>query len=161
MKRFISLLLALTLLLVVLCGCAGGKSEETTAPTEETTAPTEQTDAPTEQTDAPTEQTDAPTEEEVTHITFRVTHDDGELKEFELSTTKTTLAEVLIDENLVTESAESSGFYDTVDGEYADWDDNEGWWCFYCDGEMLMVGIEETELVDGAVYEAVFTHGFN
>ena len=162
MKRVISRLIALTMLLGVLCGCAG-KTDPVT--TEASAAPTEQTDAATdaatEETAAPTEQTDAPTEDAQMHITFRVTHDDGEVKEFELTTSRTTLAEVLIDENLVQESAQSSGFYDTVDGEYADWNVDEGWWCFSCNGEALMVGIEETELVDGAVYEAVFTHGIN
>ena len=160
MKRFISLLIALTLLLGVLCGCAGRGANTASGDAAET-----QTDAAGASTEAkaetdPVEQTDAPTDSDETHITFRVTHEDGELKEFELSTSKTTLAEVLIDENLVGESA-SPGLYDTVDGELADWNDNEAWWCFYCDGEMLMVGINETELVDGAVYEAVFTHGFN
>ena len=122
MKRIISLLLALTLILGVLCACT---------PAEDTL-----------------------------HITFRVTHDDGEEKVFEFDTTKTTLAEVLIEEDLVKESTESSGFYDVVDGEVADWDDNESWWYFTCNGEGLTVGIEEAELTDGDVYEAIFTHGF-
>ena len=122
MKRIISLLLALTLILGVLCACT---------PAEDTL-----------------------------HITFRVTHDDGEEKVFEFDTAKTTLAEVLIEEDLVKESTESSGFYDTVDGEVADWNVDEGWWYFTCNGEGLTVGIEEEQLVDGAVYEAIFTHGF-
>ena len=124
MKRIISLLLALTLLLGILCGCAAKPAEETL------------------------------------HITFCVTHDDGERKEFELETAKTTLGEALIEEDLVKESAESSGFYDVVDGEKADWNVDEGWWYFTCNGEGLTVGIEEEQLVDGAVYEAIFTHGF-
>lgn len=94
------------------------------------------------------------------HITFQVTHGDGTQNEYEFDTDKTTLAEVLIGEGLVNESAESSGLYDTVDGELADWNDNEAWWCFSCNGEALTVGIEDTELIDGAVYEAVLTHGF-
>lgn len=145
MKRFISLLIALTLLLGVLCACAA--EPETPA-----------TDAPvaTQATQAPTEANAA----DVMHITFRVTHDDGELKEFELETSKSTLGEALAEENLVSESDYSPGFYDTVDGEVANWDVEEGWWCFYCNGEALTVGIEEEQLVDGAVYEAVFTHGF-
>ena len=98
--------------------------------------------------------------EDTLHITFRVTHDDGEEKSFEFDTSATTLAEVLIEENLVKESTESSGFYDTVDGEVADWNVDEGWWYFTCNGEGLTVGIEEEPLVDGAVYEAIFTHGF-
>lgn len=151
MKRFISLLIALTLLVGILCACAA----EPETPATEAPIATEATKA----TEAPTELTEA-NGADVMHITFRVTHDDGELKEFELETAKTTLGEALADENLVSESDYSPGFYDTVDGEVANWDVEEGWWCFYCNGEALMVGIEEEQLVDGAVYEAVFTHGF-
>lgn len=148
MKRIISLLVALTLIFGLLCACA---AEPETPATEAPAAPVT--------TEAPAV-TEAPTEDNATHITFRVTHDDGELKEFELATTKTTLGEVLVDENLVSESDYSPGFYDTVDGETANWDVEEGWWCFTCNGEALTVGIEEATLVDGAVYEAIFTHGF-
>ena len=70
------------------------------------------------------------------------------------------ISEALLENNLVVESAGSSGLYDTVDGEMADWDDGEAWWCFSCNGEALMVGIDDTELTDGASYEAVFTRGF-
>lgn len=151
MKKLVAILVVFTMLFVALCGCTA---------TPDAATPIDSTAAQTESTVAKTEATDAPTEAAAKHITFRVTHDDGELKEFELETSRTTLAEVLIDEDLVKESAESAGFYDTVDGEVADWNVDEGWWCFYCNGEELMVGIEETELVDGAAYEAVFTHGF-
>ena len=73
MKRLISALLALTLVLA-LAGCAGNRepggtitpktdaSQETiTAPVEETTAPAEETTAPVEETAAPIEETTAPT----------------------------------------------------------------------------------------------------
>ena len=126
MKRIISLLLALILILGVLCGCASKSADDDSL-----------------------------------HITFRVTHDDGEMNEFKIATTKTTLGDALFDEKLVPESEYSTGFYSTIDGEYADWEADEGWWCLYCNGEMLMVGANETELVDGAVYEAIFTHGFD
>ncbi len=94
------------------------------------------------------------------HFTFVVTHDDGTEKTFEIDTDKKTLGEALLENNLVVESAGSSGFYDTVDGETANWDDGEAWWCFSCNGESLMVGIDDTELTDGASYEAVFIRGF-
>lgn len=94
------------------------------------------------------------------HFTFVVTHDDGTEKTFELETEKKTLGEALLENDLVVEAAGSSGLYDTVDGETAYWDDGEAWWCFSCNGESLMVGIDDTELTDGASYEAVFTRGF-
>ena len=94
------------------------------------------------------------------HFTFVVTHDDGTEKTFEIETEKKTLGEALLENNLVVEAAGSSGLYDTVDGETAYWDDGEAWWCFSCNGESLMVGIDDTELTDGASYEAVFTRGY-
>lgn len=103
---------------------------------------------------------DAEADDGKLHITFKVTHDDGTEKEFQIATDAKTLGEALVAEKLVVESAESAGMYNEVDGEVADWNDNEGWWCFSVNGEVLTVGIDQQELVDGATYEAVFTHGF-
>lgn len=127
MKRVLSLILAVLLLVSMLCACSGDAKE---------------------------------TETDGISITFTVTHDDGTEKKFDITTTATTLADALLQEKLVEESAESAGLYDVVDGEKADWNDNEAWWCFYKAGEMLSVGINETEIADGESYEAVFTHGF-
>ncbi len=98
-------------------------------------------------------------ENETMQITFAVTHADGSEKSFELETEKTNLADALLAEGLVAESAESAGLYDVVDGEKADWDDGEAWWCFFVNGEALTVGLEQTVLEDGASYAAVFTRG--
>lgn len=125
MKRVLSLILAVLLLVSMLCACSGEAKE-----------------------------TDGIT------ITFTVTHDDGSEKKFDITTTATTLADALLQEKLVEESADSAGFYDVVDGEKASWDDGEAWWCFSKDGEALPVGIAETTIADGESYEAVFTHGF-
>lgn len=93
-------------------------------------------------------------------FTFEVTHDDGTVKTFEITTDAENLAEALTKEGLISESAQSPGLYDTVDGELADWNDNESWWCISKNGESLSVGMQETPVEDGAHYEAVFTHGF-
>ena len=79
---------------------------------------------------------------------------------FEITTDAETLAQALTKEGLISESAQSPGLYDTIDGEYADWSDNESWWCISKDGESLSAGMQETPVEDGAHYEAVFTHGF-
>ena len=94
------------------------------------------------------------------HFSFKVTHADGTEKTFELETQKTILADALLAEGLVAESAESAGLYNTVDGETADWNDGEAWWCFSQEGTALTVGIEQVTLTEGATYEAVFTRGF-
>lgn len=96
---------------------------------------------------------------ETIHFTFTVTHGDGTEKAFSIDTEAATLADALKAEQLVEESAESDGLYDVVDGEKADWNDGEAWWCFFKDGEALMVGLEQTTPEDGASYAAVFTRG--
>ena len=98
--------------------------------------------------------------ERLCSFTFRVVHADGTEKVYEIGTDKATLAEALVTMRLVEESTESAGLYDVVDGERADWDDGEAWWCFRKDGQTLTVGIEDVAPEDGAVYEAVFTRGF-
>lgn len=96
---------------------------------------------------------------ETKHITFTVIHADGTEKVFRIDTEQATLAEALKAEKLVEESADSAGLYDVVDGEKADWNDGEAWWCFSQNGEALTVGIEQVVLADGENYTAVFTRG--
>ena len=83
------------------------------------------------------------------------------MKTFEIDTDAATLAEALAKEGLTSESASSPGLYDTIDGEFADWNDNEAWWCISKDGTALSTGMKETPVEDGAHYEAVLTHGFS
>lgn len=158
MKRVLSLILSILMIVSLLCACSDdvGKVDDTQSTTLDTTDAAETTEAPTTEG---TEETDAPETDGIS-ITFVVTHDDGSEKEFEITTTATTLADALLQEKLVEESTESAGMYDVVDGEKASWDDGEAWWCFSKGGEMLPVGINETTIADGETYEAVFTHGF-
>ena len=94
-------------------------------------------------------------------FTLEVTHGDGTVKTFEIDTDAATLAEALAKEGLTSESASSPGLYDTIDGEFADWNDNEAWWCISKDGTALSTGMKEPPVEDGAHYEAVLTHGFS
>ena len=59
------------------------------------------------------------------------------------------------------ESAGSAGLYDVIDGEKADWNDGEAWWCISKDGTPLSVGMKQTPLADGDHFEAVFTRGYD
>lgn len=94
-------------------------------------------------------------------ITFEVTHADGSVKEFSIQTDAETLAEALTKEGLIVESAGSAGLYDVIDGEKADWNDGEAWWCISKDGTPLSVGMKQTPLADGDHFEAVFTRGYD
>ncbi len=78
-------------------------------------------------------------------IVFQVTHTDGSVKEFAISTDS---------ENLRGALEGAYGLYVTViDGEEAD-DSLNQWWCFTQDGVMLNTGVDDTMISDGDHYEA-------
>ena len=52
-----------------------------------------------------------------------------------------------------------AGMFHTVDGEKADWNVNQSYWALYLDGEYAMVGIYDTDIVDGTVYKLEYTIG--
>ena len=94
-------------------------------------------------------------------FTFRVIHEDGSRKVYQVTASVAEpLAETLVRHGIVEESNDSAGLYDVVDGERADWDDGMAWWCFRKDGQPLTVGIEDVVPENGAVYEAIFSHGY-
>ena len=93
-------------------------------------------------------------------IVAAVTHGDGSEKEFTISTAETNLRGALEQENLIQGDESEYGLYvKTVDGETAD-EGKQEWWCFTRGGEMLMTGVDDTEIADGDHYEIVLTTGW-
>ena len=93
-------------------------------------------------------------------IEVEVTHKDGSKKEFAIRTDADKLRGALEQENLIQGDESEYGLYvKTVDGETAD-DSVQEWWCFTRGGEMLMTGVDDTEITDGDHYEIVFTVGW-
>lgn len=87
-------------------------------------------------------------------IVFQVTHTDGSVKEFAISTDSENLRGALEQEGLISGEEGAYGLYVTViDGEEAD-DSLNQWWCFTQDGVMLNTGVDETMISDGDHYEA-------
>ena len=87
-------------------------------------------------------------------IVFQVTHTDGSVKEFAISTDSENLRGALEQEGLISGEESSYGLYVTViDGEAAD-DSLSQWWCFTQDGVMLNTGVDDTMISDGDHYEA-------
>lgn len=87
-------------------------------------------------------------------IVFQVTHTDGSVKDFAISTDSENLRGALEQEGLISGEESSYGLYVTViDGEEAD-DSLNQWWCFTQDGVMLNTGVDDTMINDGDHYEA-------
>ena len=103
-------------------------------------------------------QPDAPTADASKTITVTVVHGDGSEKTFTYETTETYLGPVLYGEGLIVESA-SAGMFDTVDGEKADWNENQSYWAFYLGEDYANTGIYTTPIADGAAYRLVYTIG--
>ena len=93
-------------------------------------------------------------------IVAEVTHKDGSSKEFTIRTDAANLRGALEQENLIQGDESQYGLYvKTVDGETVD-ESAQEWWCFSRGGEMLMTGVDDTEITDGDHYEIVLTVGW-
>jgi hypothetical protein len=91
--------------------------------------------------------------EGVKDITVNVTHTDGEVATFDISTTAQYLADALESEvSLEGEETEYGLFVKTVDGEYAD--DTQGvYWLYDINGTMAEYGVDTQPIADGDVVD--------
>ena len=88
-----------------------------------------------------------------------VIHGDSTEKVFTYTTSETKLGAFLEAEGLIDSEGADSGMFHSVDGEKADWNENQSYWAFYLGDEYAMTGIFDTEITDGAIYKLVYTIG--
>ena len=90
---------------------------------------------------------------------FTVTGADGESQTFTLEVTDgEKLSDALVEAGLISEEEAAAGFVTTVNGEIADWDKDQAWWCLTdATGEMTTVGVADIALHDGDSYAFVYT----
>ncbi len=92
------------------------------------------------------------------HFTLEVLHADGTVNTIQIQTNEDYLGDALKAEGLAAES-NSPGLYDMVDGEKAVWSENQAYWNFLINGEVAMVGMNDTPIQDGDVYRLEYTLG--
>ena len=93
-------------------------------------------------------------------ITVTVVHKDGTEKVFTCATEEEYLGAVLVNENIVLGSYGEFGLYfDTADGEKADWSVDNGWWQVFIGVEAAMVGADQIPIADGDTFSLVYTIG--
>lgn len=95
----------------------------------------------------------------VKNIVVSVSYKDGTKKDFEISTTKSNLADALLEKGLVTSEDMADGFINSVDGITAE-TAKEEWWKITKNGEDLMTGAKDTPINDGDRFELIFSVGF-
>ena len=93
-------------------------------------------------------------------MTIHVVHKDQSVRDFEVSTTREYLGEVLKDEGLAEGEDGAYGMYiTTVDGETAD-EAGQEWWCITKGGGRLDTSADQTPVMDGDEYELTLTAGY-
>ena len=77
---------------------------------------------------------------------------------FTIKTDKTTLGEALMEHGLIAGDVGQFGLYvKVVNGITADYDIDQSYWAFTKNGEMMMTGVDMTNIADGDHYELVYT----
>ena len=94
-------------------------------------------------------------------ITLEVVHADGSSKSFDISTDSENLRGALEQVNGLIAGEESTYglMVYTVDGETADWNRDQSWWCLTKSGEWMDTGVDDTLIADGEHYEFTYTVG--
>lgn len=88
-----------------------------------------------------------------TEFTFTVVDKDGNETQFEIHTDKETVAEALLEHNLIQGDEEAYGLYvKTVNGITADYDVDKTYWAFYINGEYAQTGVDSTKITAGDNY---------
>ena len=94
-------------------------------------------------------------------ITLEVVHGDGTTSEFTVNSDSDNLRGALdqVDGLLFGDESIYGLMVQTVDGETADWNRDQSWWCLTKNGEWLDTGVSDTMIADGDHYEFMYTIG--
>ena len=93
-------------------------------------------------------------------VTVTVVHKDGSEKVFTCQTEEEFLGKVLVNENIVVGNYGEFGLYfDTADGEKADWNVDNGWWQIFVGEEAAITGADQIPIADGDTFKLVYTIG--
>ena len=88
-------------------------------------------------------------------LTVQVSADEKAIT-LTINTDKETVGAALAEHNLI---QGADGLYTVVNGMTADWNVDQTYWAFYIDGEYAMTGMDDTAITDGAVYKLERTAG--
>ncbi len=92
-------------------------------------------------------------------ITVTVVHADKTEKTFTYHTDEEYLGAVLYAEGLIKAENVDEGMFNIVDGEKADWNENQSYWSLYVGEEYATTGVDTTPIADGDSFKLVYTIG--
>ena len=152
MHKFLAVVISAALAAGLLAGCGAASSTASSAASSEAVSSASSEAASSEAASGQAE--DAKVKAE-----FTVTGADGESQTFTLEVTDgEKLSDALVEAGLISEEEAAAGFVTTVNGETADWDKDQAWWCLTdATGEMTTVGVADIALHDGDSYAFIYT----
>lgn len=153
-KNFKKLTAVLLCLILALClaGCGANEGETTLPNNEETTAQQQESLWASAVYNEDTELGQG-----TVTIAVEVKAEEKSIT-FTVHTDKKTLGEALVENELVEGEDSAYGLYiKSVNGIYADYDQDSAYWSLLKDGEYMNVGADSAEIADGEHYEIVYT----
>lgn len=90
-------------------------------------------------------------------FTVTIVHSDSSSKTETITSSRAFLAEALRDEGIIGDEGISTGMYNTVDGETANWDPDQAYWSIYIGADYATLGLNDIAIEDGAAYKLEYT----
>lgn len=152
LHKFTALALSAVLAVCLLAGC--GASASSTASSAASSV------ASSAASGAASSVASAPADAQAT-VEFTVTGADGSASSVLLNVTDgEKLSTALAEAGIISQEEADAGFVTTVNGETADYNKDQAWWCLTdAAGEMTTVGVADIELHDGDSYAFTYTKG--
>ena len=152
LHKFTALALSAVLAVCLLAGC--GASASSTASSAASSV------ASSAASGAASSVASAPADAQAT-VEFTVTGADGSASSVLLNVTDgEKLSTALAEAGIISQEEADAGFVTTVNGETADYNKDQAWWCLTdATGEMTTVGVADIELHDGDSYAFTYTKG--
>lgn len=152
LHKFTALALSAVLAVCLLAGC--GASASSTASSAASSV------AGSAASSAASSVASAPADAQAT-VEFTVTGADGSASSVLLNVADgEKLSTALAEAGIISQEEADAGFVTTVNGETADYNKDQAWWCLTdAAGEMTTVGVADIELHDGDSYAFTYTKG--
>ena len=142
MHKFLAVVISAVLAAGLLAGCGAASGTASSAASSEAVSSVAASSEA-----ASSEAASGQAEDAKVKVEFTVTGADGEK-----------LSDALVEAGLISEEEAAAGFVTTVNGETADWDKDQAWWCLTdATGEMTTVGVADIALHDGDSYAFTYT----
>ena len=154
LHKFAALTLSAVLAVCLLAGCGASASSTASSAASDAASSVASSVAASEVASSAASEAQATVE-------FTVTAADGSVSSVLLNVTDgEKLSVALAKAGIISQEEADAGFVTTVNGETADYNKDQAWWCLTdAAGEMTTVGVADIELHDGDSYAFTYTKG--